>query len=115
MTKDNFSQFARWMRMPMGEESLESADHDKIELYKEFEEYTSQRQDRVQRKQFADRIFTFVKWYMISISIMLLLNGYKYVAFSLSDSVLITLLSTTTANVIALFAFVAKYLFRTKK
>lgn len=75
------------------------------------EEIESLKQDRDQRKQFAERIFLSVQNYMIIIVCLLFVQGFNVLYFSLSDTVLVTLLGTTTVNVIGIFAFVARYLF----
>ncbi len=71
-------------------------------------------QDRDQRKAFAERIFSFVCYYMFSVFFILFLCGSPN-RFNLSDTVLVTLLGTTTANVIGLFVIVVKYLFSRKR
>lgn len=75
------------------------------------EELESLKQDREQRKQYAEKIFSCVRLYVLCIIFLLFIQGFHALSFSLTDPVLITLLGTTTANVIGLFAFVAKYLF----
>lgn len=67
-------------------------------------------QDRAQRKEFAEKIFSFVCLYMFSVFLILFLCGSPG-SFKLSDTVLITLLGTTTANVIGILIIVVKYLF----
>ena len=67
-------------------------------------------QDRTQRKEFAEKIFSFVCLYMFSVFFILFLCGSPG-NFRLSNSVLITLLGTTTANVIGILIIVVKYLF----
>ena len=71
-------------------------------------------QDRDQRKLFAEKIFTFVSLYMFSVFFILVLCGSPS-NFQLSDTVLVTLLGTTTANVIGILIIVVTYLFSRKK
>lgn len=71
-------------------------------------------QDRQQRKEFADKIFDFVRNYMLFVCVVLFLKGITS-QFYLSDSVIITLLGTTTANVIGILIIVVTYLFSRKK
>lgn len=71
-------------------------------------------QDRKQRKEFAEKIFSFVCLYMFSVFLILFLCGSPS-NFKLSDTVLITLLGTTTANVIGILIIVVKYLFSRNK
>lgn len=79
------------------------------------EEIESLKQDREQRKHFAIHIFYSVRAYMLLIFIVLFVQGFNIFNFSLSDTVLVTLLGTTTVNVIGIFAFVARYLFHHDK
>lgn len=72
-------------------------------------------QDREQRKQFAEKIFSFVCAYMMMIVFILLVTGAQWVDFCLSDQVIITLITTTTANIIGILLIVVYYLFRKKK
>lgn len=83
-----------------------------VELRKE--DVRGKRQDREQRKDFAYHIFKFICAYMAVTMLLVFLSGCNCACFSLEGSVLITLLSTTTANVFGLFVIVAKYLFHTK-
>lgn len=69
----------------------------------------SQEQDREQRGKFAKMIFWVVVGYLAVVLLIVILGGAK-VLFT-TDTVLITLLGTTTANVISLLVIVAKYLF----
>ena len=75
----------------------------------------SDTQDRDQRKDFAERIFSFAAIYMLGVFFMLFISGTETTNFTLSDNVLITLLGTTTANVIGVFAIVVTYLFSRNK
>lgn len=77
-------------------------------------ENLSDSQDRDQRKDFAERIFSFVALYMFAVFFILTLSGGPF-NFRLSDNVLITLLGTTTANVIGILIIVVTYLFSRKK
>lgn len=63
------------------------------------------------RSIFAKNIFTLVCIYLIVVGVFLWLSGMTFKDFKLSDNVLITLLTTTSANIISLFVFVVKYLF----
>lgn len=76
-------------------------------------EVKSKEQDIVMRKEYAGLIFKFVCYYMAFVFIILFLSGTPS-SFKMSDSVLITLLGTTTATVISLFAIVVNYLFPKK-
>lgn len=69
----------------------------------------SLKQDREQRKGFSNKIFLFMCLYMFVAIIIVFCCGFGWM--KLDASVLITLLTTTLANVIGVFTFVAKYLF----
>ena len=75
------------------------------------EELESKRQDRLQRKAYADNIFKFLCVYMIAIFIIIFRHGEILNGFELADSVVITLITTTTANIIGIFILVVRYLF----
>lgn len=79
------------------------------------EKLKGKQQDRDQRKEFALKIFNFVSLYMFGVFFILILCGIDCNNFSLSDTVLVTLLGTTTATVIGVFNFVARYLFHNKE
>ncbi len=88
-------------------------DYLRTQLYRSKEEIKSLRQDREQRKIFSFVIFVFMFLYTLFSLIIVFLNGCG--SISLSDNVLITILTTSLANVIGIFNFVVKYLFRTKE
>ena len=68
-------------------------------------------QDRDQRKKYSDRLFKLVVWWLIAVSLIILLHGFGYVPFTLSVAVLTTIVGSTTGAVLGLFAIVANYLF----
>lgn len=72
-------------------------------------------QDRAQRKQFAENIFIMVCVYVFAVIMIILLCGAEWVHFSLSENILITLLTTTTANILGILLIVVTYLFTRKK
>lgn len=76
------------------------------------EEIEDLKQDRSQRKIFSYCIFTFMCLYMATSITIIFLQGLDII--HLDNSILITLLTTTLANVIGVFNFVAKYLFHSK-
>lgn len=73
------------------------------------EENNGLRQDREQRKVYSICLFAFTCLYMIATIVVVYLCGLGYM--HLSDAILITLLTTTLAEVIGMFNFVARYLF----
>ena len=84
-------------------------------------------QDRLERKTYAHRIFRLMKWWVIGVFALVLFQGFlgvtkdyvvwpekltfHQVKFTLSDGVLISVVSGTTASVIGIFIVVANYLF----
>lgn len=89
-----------------------AAQEKEITLEKNREEVEGMRQDRTQRGKFSMRIFVFVCAYMVIALLLLCLSGTR--CLNISDSVLIVMLTTTTANVIGLFVVVTNYLFHHK-
>lgn len=69
-------------------------------------------QDMGERKEYTHKIFVLICFWLVLVGILLIASGNGNLHYS--DTVLITLLTTTTANVIGLFVFVAKYLFQIK-
>lgn len=70
----------------------------------------SNRQDRLERKQFARKIFWLLIAFLAATMAIVALCGCR--VLSLSDVVVVALLTTTSANVIGIFVFVVKYLFK---
>lgn len=79
------------------------------------EELKNCEQDRQQRKEFATKIYHFLCVYLFFVFLLILLSGASCIKFELTEGVIITLLSTTTANVIGIFILVVKYLFASKR
>ncbi|MBB6003993.1 hypothetical protein [Arcicella rosea] len=96
-------------------------------------ELESMRQDTDQRKLYARLIFWMVSIWLFAIFLVIVFTGMKSftistcgfflrhktsdytINFSLSDNVLIALITTTTINVCAFFLAVTQYLFPSKK
>lgn len=72
-------------------------------------------QDRKERKKFANKLYWFLLGFILCVVILVFLSGNKCLNFNLSDAVLVTLLTTTSANIIGVFVFVVRYLFNTNK
>ena len=70
------------------------------------------KQDRGQRKGLSYALFGFMCVYMFAVLIIVSCCGLAWM--QLSDNVIITLLTTTLADVIGIFGFVAKYLYQNK-
>ena len=71
-------------------------------------------QDIAERKAYAGKIFRLVVGYLVAVFLVIFGCGLNC-GFSLPDSVLLMLLGTTTANILALMYIVAKYLFPSPK
>lgn len=63
------------------------------------------------RKDFSFKIFSFLCSYMVVVFVLVYFSGFKSF-FEMSDAILITLLTTTMANVIGIFLLVVKYIFK---
>lgn len=111
LAAESESSYDESARLGDGAPELESAYlQNKIERLKE--DIKDLQQDRDQRKTFSYMIFVFMCVYVVAVFVILFLCGFG--KMTLSDSVLITLLTTALANVIGVFTFVAKYLFHNK-
>lgn len=97
----------------LSEESEVSMEDEEIERENRREDLEGKKQDRHQRKIFAGALFAFMCAYMAVALLIVFLCGFSIMG--LSDGVLIALLTTTLADVIGVFSFVAKYLFPAKK
>jgi hypothetical protein len=76
------------------------------------EELKGRKQDRKERKVYANLTFTLISIWLTLILVTFIAIGQKRLEYS--DSVIITLLTTTTVEVIGLFIIIAKYLFPSK-
>lgn len=76
------------------------------------EEIKDLQQDREQRKILSYALFGFMCFYMLVALAIVFCCGFSWMY--LSDKVLITLMTTTLADVIGIFGFVAKYLYHNK-
>jgi len=92
-----------------------AASEESIDRASKWEDYIGKKQDREQRKEFANKLYRFLIIYMIVVGIFLIMVGFGCIPFALSEAVLLAILGTTTANVISVFVVVAKYLFPTRK
>lgn len=79
------------------------------------ESINDKKNDRSKRNQYAACLFGLVCVYLILMFILLFFAGFQTGGFKLESSVLITLLGTTTANVIGLFTIVTSYFFYRRK
>lgn len=67
------------------------------------------KQDRRERKRYADLVFRLVCWWLLGVSGLMVFSGLDKLA--LAEPVLMTVVGSTTASVVAIFVVVAKYLF----
>jgi cytosine/uracil/thiamine/allantoin permease len=79
----------------------------------ELEKLRTRQQDREERKKYARHIFNFTWIWCGGVFLLLFLTGIGFLKFE--TSVVITLITTTTANILALFVIVANYLFYRQK
>lgn len=64
------------------------------------------------RRNLVGWVKNLIPAYLIFILVLVFLSGFKCIPFALSDTVLVALLSTTTANVLGLAAIVLRGLFK---
>ena len=64
-----------------------------------------------QRKKYARRILNLTCAWIFAVFALLLLDGFAWKGFHLSDSIILTALGTTTANIVGVLVIVAKYFF----
>jgi len=102
---------AKEKKLLIAETTYEKAIND-LDIKAKEEGITGEIQDREERKKFSNRIFILLSCFIGATLLIILFSGTCLI--DLSDAVLITLLSTTTANVIGIFMYVTKYLFGSK-
>lgn len=80
-------------------------------------------QDIEARSEYANKLYRLIRWWLIGIGVLILLQGltvdvpsrfkdYLPISFSLSDKVLIAILTGTTVNILGLFLVVARYFYK---
>jgi hypothetical protein len=67
------------------------------------------KQDRRERKRYAELVFRLVCWWLLGVMALVYCSGLD--AIRLDETVLMTIVGGTTASVVAILAVVAKYLF----
>ena len=102
---------------------VEDADAEK--LAKEEEHSFSKEREKLQiqgmtddlraRKNWGKRVFVLLVGWLLVVVLSVMFQGFGWRKFHVSDSVLITLITTTTANVLSLGYIVANYLFPKSK
>lgn len=78
----------------------------------EAENYKSRKQDRKERKKYAKKTFVFLSIFTGIILVIVILSAIRSIGFTLSDTVLITLITTSFSTVVGIFILVMRYLFR---
>ena len=88
------------------------------ELRRLNEDLKNLRQDRDERKSYASKLYWLVLTWLTLILLIIILQGLTLPnispSFHLDNTILITLITTTTANIAAFFLVVVRYLFRPK-
>lgn len=67
------------------------------------------KQDRRERKRYAELVFRLVCWWLAGVMALVCAAGFETV--HLEEAVLLAIVGSTTASVVAIFVVVAKYLF----
>jgi hypothetical protein len=83
-----------------------------VELNIKKEHLESNRQDRIERKNYAVKVYWLIVAFLSVSMLVMIASGIHSLCFSLSDNVLIILLTTSCASVIGVFLVVMRYLFR---
>lgn len=84
-----------------------------LENDKKKEDIIDQQINREERQKYANKIYELICTHLILVFFLVFLQGGGFLYFD--NSVLITILSTTTADILGLFAIVIHYLFPNKK
>ena len=70
-------------------------------------------QDRYERKKYASRTFVFLCGFTSIILLIIIASGFsKITNFSLNDTVLIAIITSSLATVVGIFILVMRYLFK---
>lgn len=82
---------------------------DDITKLTDIERLEGLRQDRAERKAFASKAYWMMCVYLFVVFVIIVLTGIHILHFD--TTIIVTILTTTTVDVIGLFVFVMKYLF----
>jgi hypothetical protein len=69
------------------------------------------RQNIAERKRYAERSFWLLVVWLAFIGVIVFFQGFRFFGFELANSVIITLIGSTTASVVGIFLIVSRYLF----
>jgi hypothetical protein len=86
------------------EENSFTKEHEKLQIQ-------GMTDDLRARKNWGKRVFYLLVMWLLVVVLSVMCQGFAWWKFHVSDSVLITLITTTTANVLSLGYIVANYLF----
>lgn len=89
---------------------LDIASHNE---YKDYLANLNQEQNIWMRKIYAPVLLGIGGLWLLGVLTIIFLSGYHWKSFSLSDAVLITLLTSTTANILGIWVILFKYIFPT--
>ena len=78
------------------------------------QEVAGLKQDTDERKKYARLFFGLSCAWIVTIIVILLLDGFGWWSFKLSDSVVLATIGSTTVNVLGILYIVANYLFPKK-
>ena len=101
---------ARSSTTSLGEESVQNIER---ESSLTLEEIKDRIQDREERKKYARHTFVFLVAFTFTVLGIVIAAGLdNWICFRLSDTVLITLITTSLASIVGIFAIVMRYLFK---
>ncbi|WP_343616532.1 hypothetical protein [Flavobacterium sp.] len=92
---------------------LQSSNEERMFYEKHLSDLANSNQNMLERKKYAEYIFSFTCIWCICIFSILILKGLGKLA--LSDTIIITLIGSTTLNILVFFTLVTKYLFNSEK
>mgnify|MGYP001549504396 CR=1 FL=1 len=74
------------------------------------------KEDIEARKSYANKMFVMISVWLSFMILIVMIHGFGHDKswFQLSDTVLVTLITTTTGSVLGLFTIIVNYLFKTK-
>jgi hypothetical protein len=93
----------------------EEIDQKRVETSSKKHDLVQKKAEHDQRIGYAKKIYNIICIWLLAIFLIIVASGIEAVPFTLSEKVLITLLTTTTVTVLGLFITVLKYLFGRNK
>ncbi len=90
-------------------------DAESLERQEKREKIRGLSQNIDERKHYANYLFWFIVGHMVLMFAILFFQGFELGGFCLHNGVIVSLITTTTANVLVVFHFVVKYLFSAEK